>query len=390
MTDVLAKTGNNEYMQVIFWTALFLLVYTFAGYPILMRLLAKLRPTDIQQAAYPPCPEKTSISILIAAHNEAANIKARINNLLATGLLHDQWEIIIVSDGSNDDTAQIAKSIKHPHIKVIELNQRQGKAACINIAANTAKSEIFIFTDARQSFASNAITELIRPFADPDIVGVSGELHIAPAGQGALSGLSRYWSLECQLRSDESRFRSTIGCTGAIYAIRADSFKPIPEDTILDDVVIPLQATQNGGRVLFNRAARAFDPQPLNSSRERLRKTRTLAGNFQILFRYNAWLLPWRHPQWWQLISHKHLRILAPALMLMCVITNASLLRSHMLYSVLGWAQVTIYTIAALGLYTSLSKFRPFSLAASFMFLNAMSITGFFYFLSSYKRRGWE
>ena len=356
-----------------------------------MRLLAKLRTSVMQQGNYSLTSEKTSISILIAAHNEAENIKNRINNLLATDCCHYQWEIIVVSDGSDDNTAKIAQSIKHPNLKVIELTQRQGKAACINIAANSAESEILIFTDARQSFASDAIYQLTLPFADPDIVGVGGELHIAPPEeQGTLSGLSSYWKLECRLRRDESQFWSTTGCSGAIYAILADSFKPIPEDTILDDVVIPMQATRDGGRVLFNRAARAFDPQPMNSSREKLRKTRTLAGNFQLLFHYNRWLLPWGHPQWWQLISHKHLRILAPALMLLCAISNAALLGTHMIYYVLGAAQVTIYVLAALGLYTPLSKFRPFSMAASFMFLNAMSIAGFFYFLSSYKRKGWE
>ncbi|MCP4849636.1 MAG: glycosyltransferase family 2 protein [Verrucomicrobiaceae bacterium] len=377
-------------MQAIFWTALFLLSYTFAGYPILMRLLAKLRTDHLHQDVYSHAPKKTSISVIIAAHNETDKIKDRITNLLATDFDHEQLEIIVVSDGCDDDTARIAKSITHPCLKVIELAQRHGKAACINIAVNTAQSDILVFSDSRQSFASDALTELALPFADPDIVGVGGELHITPSGDGALSALDNYWNLERQLRSDESRFRSLVGCTGAIYAIRANTFTPIDASTILDDVVIPMQATKGGGRVIFNRAARAFDPQPLNSSREKARKTRTLAGNFQLLFHYPQWLAPWGHPQWWQLISHKHLRILAPALMLICAITNVALFNTHQLYAVLGGAQLALYSLAALGLSTRLSKFRAFAIPASFMFLNAMSILGFSYFLSSYKKKGWE
>ena len=377
-------------MHVIFWTALIILGYTFCGYAALMWLLAKYRHSENHQETFPKSQPSESISILIAAHNEADHIKQRIRNLLDSDFIDEQWEIIIVSDGSNDGTAKIAQQIKHPQLKVIEMVHRQGKAACINIAADAAKSEILIFTDARQSFASDTITELTRPFADPDVVGVGGKLHIASSQQGALSGLNNYWRLECKLRSNESRFWSTVGCSGAIYAIRAKSFKAIPEDTILDDIVIPMQATRGGGRMLFRQSARAFDPHPLNSGRERSRKIRTLSGNFQMLFRYHKWLCPWGHPQWWQLISHKYLRILAPAFLVLCAISNTVLLSSHSLYVALGSIQAATYSIALLGLYTPLSRFRPFSIAASFLFLNAMVIGGLFCFLVPRKQRGWQ
>lgn len=376
-------------MQVIFWTALTILGYTFFGYAALMRLLAKYRKSGIYQEAQPGCRQTKSISILIAAHNEEENIHERITNLLTADFGHSTWEIIIISDGSDDGTAEIAQKIEHPQLSVIEIPQRRGKAACINIAAEKAQSDILIFTDARQSFAPDAITELTRPFNDPDVVGVGGELHIAPGKKGALSGLNNYWSLECRLRSDESSFWSTVGSSGAIYAIRSDAFRAIPEDTILDDIVIPMQATRDGGRMLFNRAARAFDPLPLSSSREKARKTRTLAGNFQMLFHYHEWLTPWGHSQWWQLISHKYLRVLAPAFIALCTISNALLFSYHIIYAVLGVIQITVYCIALLGLYTRLSKFRPFSIAASFLFLNAMIIRALFYFLSSHKQKGW-
>jgi cellulose synthase/poly-beta-1,6-N-acetylglucosamine synthase-like glycosyltransferase len=376
-------------MQFIFWTSMVMLGYTFAGYPALMRLLSKFR--DHSTSPAPPRNQPSrSLSIIIAAHNEGGTIKARINNLIGCDFNGTPWEIIVVSDGSNDGTADIAREIKHPGVKVIEVKEKQGKAACINMATKKAKSEILIFTDARQHFAPDAIIELISPFSDPEVVGVGGELHIAPAQPGSLRELGTYWQLERQLRSRESRFWSTIGCSGAIYAIRAEEFRPIPNDTILDDVVIPMKATLNGGRILFNRAAKAYDPQPLNSNREKSRKQRTLGGNFQLLFRYHEWLSPWGHPLWWQLISHKYLRILSPVFLMFFAISNLALLESHSIYLVLGLLQMAFYITGILGHCSPLSRLRPFSSASAFLFLNAMTIGGFFYYLSSNHKKGWK
>ncbi|MFP6874000.1 MAG: glycosyltransferase family 2 protein [Verrucomicrobiales bacterium] len=376
-------------MQVIFWTALLLLGYTFIGYPLLMQLLARLRPASLSAGCRQDPPVVISVSVLISAFNEEPAIKSRIENLLASDYCGGKLDIILVSDGCSDDTVKTAHCVKHPHLRIIASPRRQGKAACLNMAAKAAESDILVFTDARQSFASNTITELVRPFNDQDVVGVSGELRIAPSEPGTLSGLSTYWKIEQQLRTHESQFWSAIGCSGAIYAIRASHFVPLPADTILDDVVIPMQASRKEGRIIFTKNARAIDPQPLNSKRERMRKIRTLGGNFQMLFRYPEWLLPWGHSQWWQLISHKYLRILAPLLLITCAAGNTALLGLHPVYAVLGCIQFTIYLTAFLGLYTPLAQFRPCSLAASFVFLNAMSIAGFFYFLSSSKRKGW-
>ncbi len=379
--------GNSTSMQVVFWTALLLLGYTFLGYPLLMRFLARFRPAQFTKYTCQNSPP--SVSILISAFNEDAVIKARIENLLASDYCNEKMEIILVSDGSTDDTVKIAHCLKHPNLKIIDNPHRQGKAECLNLAAKAAKSEILIFTDARQNFAPDAIAELAIPFFDPDVVGVSGELLIAPSKPGSLRGLSSYWKMERRLRNFEAQFWSTIGSTGAIHAIRASHFTPLPDDTILDDVVIPMQATKQGGRIIFSRTAKAFDPQPLNSKREKIRKIRTLGGNFQMLFRYPQWLVPWGHPLWWQLISHKYLRILAPVMIIACAASNVTLLAFHPIYAVLCSIQFTMYMASFLGLYTPLAQFRPFSLAASFAFLNAMSVAGLFYFFSSAKRKGW-
>lgn len=376
-------------MQLVFWFAAIALLYTFVGYPVLMRTLARCLN---RQPHSKPCPSEPvhSASIIIAAHNESKNIQGRISNLIESDLIGTMWEIIVVSDGSTDDTAEKARTTNHPNVHVLEFKKKQGKATCINAGVAAAKHEILIFTDARQRFAKDTITELLNSFSDPEVAGAGGELHIASSKPGALSELGTYWKLERQIRGYESQLWSTIGCSGAVYAIRSEEFSAIPHDTILDDIIIPMQATRNGGRILFNKAARAFDPQPFNSDRERLRKQRTLGGNFQLLFRYHQWLTPWGHPLWWQLISHKHLRIFSPILLLACAISNITLLGSHSIYLVTGTLQFAVYATGLLGLCPKLSKLRPFSYTVAFLFLNAMVVSGFYYYLKYSRKPGWS
>jgi len=354
-----------------------------------MRTLARCSNRQPDSLPTPAKPIK-SASIIVAVHNESKNIQARISNLIESEFNGMTWEIIVVSDGSTDDTARQARKTNHPNVHVLEFKKKQGKASCINAGVTAAKHEILIFTDARQRFATDTITELLTSFSDPEVVGAGGELHIAASKPGSLSELGTYWKLERKLRDYESQLWSTIGCSGAVYAIRSEEFSPIPHDTILDDVIIPMQATRTGGRILFNKAARAFDPQPFTSDRERLRKQRTLGGNFQLLFRYHQWLTPWGHPLWWQLISHKHLRIFSPVLLLTCAISNIALLGAHSIYLVTGILQFAVYATVLLGLCPQLSKIRPFSTTVAFLFLNAMAVAGFYYYLTYFRKPGWN
>jgi len=176
---------------------------------------------------------------------------------------------------------------------------------------------------------------------------------------------------------------SCIGCTGAIYALRAGSYRTLPPDTILDDVVVPMKAMLAGGRVLFEPEARAYDPQALTADNERRRKTRTLAGNFQMLFRHPAWLLPPRNRLWWQLVSHKYLRLAVPLFLLLCFVSNASLAASGPIYATLFISQLVLYALALAGLAFRLSRFRIFGVPGGFLYLQFLCVLGFLRFLQS-------
>jgi len=288
--------------------------------------------------------------------------------------------------GSSDATVVNAEALAHPRLTVLTRPDRRGKAASLNFALSHASEEVIVFTDARQDFAPDAIARLAAHFGDPEIGAVSGSLEIAPAASATGSGVDYYWRQEKSLRANESQYDSCIGCTGAIYAIRRELFSPIPDDTLLDDVVIPMQIAVAGHRVIHDPEARAYDPQALEPAAERRRKQRTIAGNFQMLFRHPGWLFPAHNRLWWQLLSHKYLRLTAPLFLAVAFIANATLI-PHPFYAACFAGQVLFHLAALLG--SAGVRARWASLPAAFVFLNLMTLRGLFYFLARRTRPGW-
>jgi poly-beta-1,6-N-acetyl-D-glucosamine synthase len=361
----------------VFWVALALLFFTYAGYPLLIAALTRgrRRPEPHPPAQWP------RVTVVLVARNESSRIIPRIENLLASDYPADALDIVVASDGSTDDTARLLEN--RPRVHVLAFTEGRGKSACLNDAVAAATGEIIVFADARQTFAADTISILVSTLTDPRVGAVSGELEIAATAGGIGSGLDAYWRLERFLRAREADFDSCIGCTGAVYAIRRALFAPLPPDTILDDVVIPMRIATAGHRVAFRADAVAFDPQPLNAELERSRKTRTLAGNFQMLFRHPAWLLPWRNRLWWQLAAHKYLRLAGPLLLAAAFATNIAL-AAHPLYRALLVAHLGFYVLALLGMVAPAGP-RIIALPAAFIFLNARVAHAFWHYVT---RRG--
>lgn len=366
-------------IECIFWLSLLLVAYANLGYPVLLwaycRFLPKPAPWGDLEGEWP------KVSVVMVAHNEAGRIAAKLRNLLECDY-PGELEVILVCDGCEDATAEVSRSIGEGRVRTIELD-RCGKAVGLNEGVAAAKGGIIVFADVRQVFETDAIRKLMIPFSDPGIVGVSGSLEIKAAADGPGKGIDVYWKLEKFIRLAEARIDSCIGCTGAIYALRAASFRALPPDTILDDVVVPMHAMLAGGRILFEPAARAYDPQALTTSNERRRKTRTLAGNFQMLFRYPHWLLPFCNRLWWQLISHKYLRLAVPFLLLVCFGSNAALAASGLIYGAMFLAQLGLYVLAIMGLACGSCRIRLFSIPGGFLYLQILCVLGLFHFLKS-------
>jgi biofilm PGA synthesis N-glycosyltransferase PgaC len=306
----------------VFWICGLLLAYTYLGYPLLMWVRAARRPRPVWREDHTP-----QVSVVVVARNEASRIESRIENLLALDYPRDRYEIWVASDGSADDTAERAGSYREAGVEVVPFDTQRGKPAVLNELVPRARGEIVVLADARQRFEPGALKALVAPFADPSVGAVSGELILTANERGTLvgEGVGFYWRYEKSIRRSESAVDSSVGATGAIYAIRRQLFEPLPPDTVLDDVLIPMRIARAGRRTLFEPAARAYDRAAASAGEEFTRKVRTIAGNFQ-LFAGNAWLLdPRRNRLWFQTVSHKGLRLLIPLLLAAALVANTRL-----------------------------------------------------------------
>src|SRR5687767_5173283 len=302
-------------METLFWIAVLLVAYVYAGYPLLLALWSRaarrpVRPHASNERSWP------AVSVVVAARNEASRLSARITNLLEQTYPRP-LEVIVVSDGSTDGTRQ-ALATFGSRIRFMEL-PRGGKPVALNAGVAAASGEIVVFADARQRFAPDAIASLVANFADPQVGAVTGELILdceedsAPPRETTIGGgVGLYWKYEKWLRRHESRVWSTLGATGAIYAMRRSLWEPLPAGTLLDDVLAPMRAVLAGQRIVFDERARAFDRVAESSEAESRRKVRTLAGNYQILRLEPRLLLPFVNPVWAQYASHKIGRLLVP------------------------------------------------------------------------------
>lgn len=359
-------------------TSIALIGYSLAGYPLVMGLMARFYPRPWKSAVA----GDSGLSVVLCVHNAEAIIKERLLNLLEC-TWQGQREIIVVCDGCTDYTVREVEHLAAamPQIRLLEARQRVGKPAGLNLAIPKCSHRFVVLADARQRFAIDALQKLAAPFADPTVGAVSGLLEIASSESGGGRGVDLYWRIETILRAFEGRFDSVIGCTGAIYAIRRDIFEPLPADTLLDDVVIPMRIAHQGYRVIYEPAAKAFDPQKLNPETEKKRKLRTLVGNFQMIERYPAWMLPWCNRLWWQLISHKYLRLLVPWFMITALVFSVLGADAMGFVSLLLIIQLLCYAAGLLGWLVKGLRSVFVSVPAGFLILQSSCFMALFAYL---------
>ena len=362
-------------MRLLFWFSLALTAYAYFGYALWLWLVVRMYKRPILRQSH----NTPTISILIAARNEEANLPAKLENLRLLNYPQDRLQIIIVSDGSTDRTADILHE-QAPRILSIILNDSNGKAHALNQAVKQATGDILVFLDARQAVDPDAVSELASCFADPAVGAASGELLLETAS-GAPSGdaLGIYWKIEKAVRKLESASGSVVGVTGAIYAIRRELYTPIPPGTLLDDVFIPMHVARMGKRVVFQPSAIARDRLFSKKGKEFSRKVRTLTGNYQLL-RLAPWLLSPANPLLFRFLSHKLLRLAVPLFLLLTLISSAIL--PGPIYRALFWLQILFYLLAAFGaLIPSARRFKPVAIASTFVMLNAAAALAFYNFV---------
>lgn len=368
-------------MTWLFWGAAALIAYTYAGYPLWLWVRSRVWPRPVRAAEIAP-----KVSVVMVVRNEEGALAAKLENLLHLDYPSDHMDIVVVSDGSADGTEAILHEFaRNPRVHTV-LNQLPGgKAAGLNDAFQVADGEIVVFTDVRQKIEPGAVRLLVDNFADPQVGCASGELMLGDPDSGEKSrGMGLYWRIEKIVRTLESASGSVVGATGAFYAVRRELLVPVPVETLLDDVFIPMQVARSGKRVVFEPRARAWDVADQGTGREFARKVRTLSGNYQLL-QLCPWLLSRENPIRFEFVSHKLLRLVVPFALLVSLAASAFVPRP--LYRGAFLLQVAFYALSLVGLAGM--KGGPIArlgdAAFTFVVLNTAAVVAFANFVTGKK-----
>jgi cellulose synthase/poly-beta-1,6-N-acetylglucosamine synthase-like glycosyltransferase len=380
--------------EAIFWLSATCVFYTYVAYPLILAATARLRPaSSIRRLSVP----NTPVTVVLAVYNEEAFIGPRVRELARLiACLPAGGEVIVVSDGSTDQTAETAQTAASAAqletgvvvpIRIAALPTNVGKAAALNAGWAAACHPLLVFADARQTWAPDAIDRITENFADLSVGAVSGDL-VVQSPLGAMAGFGLYWRFEKWLRRTESRFYSLVSVSGSICAVRRELFRPIPNGTILDDVYWPLAVAMSGHRVIHDERARAFDRLPVRVREEFWRKVRTLCGNFQLLTRLPSTMLPWRNPLWWQFVSHRILRLLVPWALI--GLAASVLVLEGQVYRVVLWVQAALYLLAVAGTNKAIAtRCSVASAAATVLVLNTAAWIAFWVWITGRTGRTW-
>ena len=321
-----------------------LCAYIVLGYPLLLiRGKWSTAPRVRKDMGFQP-----TVSVIMAVHNGAAHLRAKLEILAALDYPPDRVQIIVVSDGSTDETESIAERFLVERFKGAPVTLlkvvRGGKAAALNRALEIASGEILFLTDVRQPLDPLALSHLAANFADPTVGAVTGELKLLPGEDGEHKDMDLYWRYEILARTRHSDIDSLFTTTGCIYAMRRALAEPIPPDTLTDDATMALRAFFRGYRVIFDPAAIAYD-YPAVAGTEFRRRFRTLAGLWQLHARMPQ-IFTRRNRMRLHFLSHKFSRLVLPwALLLFAgasIALPASLFRTLLLAGELAFVLLAV------------------------------------------------
>ncbi len=376
--------------EVVLWLSFSAVLYAYAGYPLLLvccHFVCRRRASNPDDAF---CP---SVSIVLAAFNEAKGIRAKIENCLALDYPRERLQILVGSDGSQDGTNQIAAEFRDRGVELFEFEPRRGKMATVSRLVARASGDVCVFSDISEVFDLDALRKLTRHFADPEIGAVTGN-HIYRSTTGGLGkGTAFYWRFQRLLQRIESRVYSICACDGTIYACRRKLFPYPPDDTINDDVAVPLGIIGRGKRVVFEPEAVARGEVLPNARRFFRQKIRSQAGKYQIFRRFPRMFMPWPLRQWWIFASHSVLPVLVPWFLVFGLIANCVLCFSGpWLYQWLLILQAGFYLLAAVGWIAEELRFDIPLAAIPFYFVaaNIGSLCGCFAYISGMQRATWR
>jgi cellulose synthase/poly-beta-1,6-N-acetylglucosamine synthase-like glycosyltransferase len=374
------------------WTILFFfslggLLYVYLGYPLIVYLFARLKAQPVSKF-----PVEPTVTVLIAAYNEASSIGATLKNKLALHYPADKIKIIVVSDSSTDGTDSIVEEFGEERVRLIRQEPRAGKTTALNLAVPWATGEILVFSDANSLYDPQALHRLVANFADPRVGYVTGKMmYTNPDGTLIGDGCSAYMKYENFLRAGETVLGSVVGVDGGIDAMRKELYRPMQHDQ-LPDFVQPLKVIEQGYRVVYEPEALLMEPALNNPKDEYRMRVRVALRAFWALHDMRQLLSFRRNPLFsWQLWSHKVLRYLCFIFLISAFVSNLLLLKNGWGYRFTFVLQCVLYGLAvvtpaleARG-YTS----GPVGFIRYFVLLNVACAHAFVKFLLRQKQATW-
>ena len=374
--------------EIIFITALSLLAYACLGYPIVVFVASILRNRPVRAADITP-----TVSVIIAAHNEQADIAAKIENTLALDYPTEKLEIIVASDCSTDRTDEIVRAYSPRGVVLHRQNERCGKTLAQNRSVEVSSGDILIFADATTMFESNVIRKIVRRFADPEVGCVGGQLIYVDRSQTSTGrGCRSYWSYEKFIKLCESRLGSLIGVSGCLYAVRRCSYTALAHD-MSSDFVIASEIYLKGLRTVYEPEAICAEVTNQRTRDEFSMRVRIIEQTMSAMSRYREVLSLRKHGMFaFQMISHKVLRYAVPVLLLTAFLSNLFLIDESLFYRATFALQLAFYLSALAGGVIERFRGRLGLLGLPFYFVvaNVAIIAAFVKFMRGEAHVVWE
>lgn len=376
-------------LPLLFWLALAVVVYTYAGYALLVGLWARLRG----RRPMPPADFTPPVTLVVPAYNEADILATKVQNCLALDYPADRLQLLFITDGSTDHSAQVLA--RFARVQHLHSPRRAGKSAAENRAIQHVTTPYVVFTDCNTDLNPAAVRELVKHYQDPRVGAVSGEKRVQADGSTAGAGEGLYWRYESFLKRCDSDIRSLMGAAGELVSFRTDLFAPLEPDTILDDFVQSMRIVARGYRVVYEPAAYAREEPSFSLAEEWKRKVRICAGGWQAMSRLTGLLNPLRYPVVSFLyVSHRVLRwTLTPLLLALLLPLSAALAATDgPIYVLLLAAQLAFYGAALLGWQLGRQQEPPRLLLVPLYFclMNAAAFAGCWRFVRRAQPAAWD
>jgi cellulose synthase/poly-beta-1,6-N-acetylglucosamine synthase-like glycosyltransferase len=375
--------------EIIFWVSVGALLYTYAGYPLVVLLVSTLHSRRVARAVNEP-----SVSVIITAYNEERDMRAKLENTLALDYPSSKLEVIVASDCSTDDMERIVLDFGSRGVRLHRQSERLGKTAAQNAAVELARGEIILFSDATTMYQPNVLRVMMPDFADPSVGCVAGRLiYVDPADSAIGHGARSYWSYETFLKKHESRAFSLIGASGCLYAVRRDAYVPMYHEAC-SDFLIATKMVEQGLRTVFEPEAVCTEETNRGAGKEMRMRVRVITQTFTDLWRHRSMMNPWRSGFYaLQLFSHKVLRYFVPVFLTAMLCSSALLFTRSRFFAATLVAQLLFYALAAFGWIlhrVTGHRFRLLALPQYFVLANVASIIAWYKFLSGERYARWE